>query len=829
MKSQPILTRVLVVLLVLTCLYAGPIRAVYAATIVVNTTDDELNSDGDCSLREAIQAANTDTAVDGCSAGSGADTIILPIGLHTLAVPGADEEGNATGDLDVTDDLTINGGGTTTTVIQAGTSSINGIDRVLDVYSGVTVEVNHLWIRHGRTPTIAGEEDGGGIRTDTTSMLILNNSYVGSNTADWRGGGIYSRGTLTLDDSIVGFNTADSIGSGGGIYNVGGTLTLTNSTVANNHALYSGGGVYNYSGTLTLNDSTVANNAAETTHGGGIYNYSGTLTLNNTTVSTNTAGVHGGGILNGGTLTLNSATVADNTADSDHDVSGNGGGIWNDAWLILKNSTVADNTAIYGGGIYNDGDNTVLLSKSTVADNDCGYSGGGIYNDNSLATVRLLKSTVNGNDAGMGHGGGICNSGGDLSLDNCTVSGNTSGQSGGGIYTGGSLWLEFTTVASNTADRDADASGDGGGVYVSGGTAQTRNTIIGDNQDWQSHAPDCWGTLTSEGYNLLEDTAGCTFTPTTGDITGWDPNLGSLGDNGGPTWTHALQSTSRAIEEIDDGTSGCQAGGSVDQRGYVRAGGPGYGGSRCDIGACEYDTGPRVVRFLTGSYNWNELGGTATITVVLGPASGDTVTVDYATSDGTATGGSDYTGVSGTVTFNPGVTVRSFTVPILDDTLDEADETVTLTLSNPTGAIIGGTNPATLNIVDDDPLPTVRFSAPTYTANEGAGSATITVNLSAPSGRLVEVDCATSDGTATAGSDYIASGATVYFYPGDTSKTFTVNITDDALEEADETIILTLSDAANATIGGTNPAMLTIVDNDGADLFIYLPLALRNS
>jgi len=120
--------------------------------------------------------------------------------------------------------------------------------------------------------------------------------------------------------------------------------------------------------------------------------------------------------------------------------------------------------------------------------------------------------------------------------------------------------------------------------------AETRNTIIGDNQDFDSQAPDCSGTLTSQGYNLLEDTTGCTFAPTTGDITGWDPNLGALGDNGGPTWTHALAAQSPAIEQIDDGTSGCQACVSVDQRGYLRACGAGYGGFSCDIGAYEYDT-----------------------------------------------------------------------------------------------------------------------------------------------------------------------------------------------------------------------------------------------
>jgi predicted outer membrane repeat protein len=258
----------------------------------------------------------------------------------------------------------------------------------------------------------------------------------------------------------------------------------------------------------------------------------------------------------------------------------------------LNRSTVADNTATYGGGLYNHGDSTVIVSRSTIADNDCAFSGGGIYNDNPLAILILHMSTFEGNDTGLGDGGGIYNGAGDLSLDKCTVSGNGSGDSGGGIYSAGSLSLHFTTIAKNRADTDSDGSGDGGGIYVYSGTAHTRNSIIGDNQDWYPKAPECSGTLTSLGYNLIEDTSGCTVAPTTGDLFGFAPNIGALGDNGGPTWTHALVGGSPAIERIPAGASGCHAGVSVDQRGYLRGGGAGFGGSLCDIGAYEYDSGP---------------------------------------------------------------------------------------------------------------------------------------------------------------------------------------------------------------------------------------------
>ena len=93
-------------------------------TIVVNTFVDELNIDGNCSLREAIQAANTDQKFDECPVGQGADTIELPAGTYTLTLPGADEDGNATGDLDIRSDLALHGAGSGVTIIDG-----NQLDR----------------------------------------------------------------------------------------------------------------------------------------------------------------------------------------------------------------------------------------------------------------------------------------------------------------------------------------------------------------------------------------------------------------------------------------------------------------------------------------------------------------------------------------------------------------------------------------------------------------------------------------------------------------------------------------------------------------------------
>src|SRR2546425_7082963 len=94
----------------------APAPAAAGTTITVNTTNDELAVDGNCSLREAITAANSDAAVDACSAGNGADTVVVPGGTYNLTIPGGDEYGNATGDLDIRGDVTVQGAGAGTTV-----------------------------------------------------------------------------------------------------------------------------------------------------------------------------------------------------------------------------------------------------------------------------------------------------------------------------------------------------------------------------------------------------------------------------------------------------------------------------------------------------------------------------------------------------------------------------------------------------------------------------------------------------------------------------------------------------------------------------------------
>ena len=216
-----------------------------------------------------------------------------------------------------------------------------------------------------------------------------------------------------------------------------------------------------------------------------------------------------------------------------------------------------------------------------------------------------------------------------------------------------------------------------------------------------------------------------------------------------------------------------------------------------------------------------EGAGTMTFTVTLSPArENGEATVSWATSDGTATAGTDYEAASGTLTFAPGDTERTVEVTLLDDTLSEGDETFTVTLSDPVNATVAA-GEATGTIADDDPEPGVpvdedepEVSVAAATAGEGAGTMAFPVTLTpARDDRAVTVSWSTSDGTATAGADYAAGSGIVTFAPGQTGSAIEVTLLDDTSNEGDETFTVTLSAAVNATVAQAT-ASGTIVDDD---------------
>ena len=150
---------------------------------------------------------------------------------------------------------------------------------------------------------------------------------------------------------------------------------------------------------------------------------------------------------------------------------------------------------------------------------------------------------------------------------------------------------------------------------------------------------------------------------------------------------------------------------------------------------------------------------------------------------------------NGTVTINAGETSGSITIAnIIDDSLKEVDETVIVTLSNPSNATLGSDSVHTYTIIDNDTPPVVNFKATSSNGDESVSSKVITVNLSAASSQNITVDYSVS-GTATgSGTDYTLANGTLTINAGSTSGIITIgNIVDDSLDEVDETIIVTLS------------------------------------
>jgi serralysin len=205
----------------------------------------------------------------------------------------------------------------------------------------------------------------------------------------------------------------------------------------------------------------------------------------------------------------------------------------------------------------------------------------------------------------------------------------------------------------------------------------------------------------------------------------------------------------------------------------------------------------------------------AVFTLNLDRASTEIVTVNFVKTNGTATAGSDYLSSTGTITFNAGETSKILSVPVFGDTLPEANETFFLNLSNATNAVIERAQ-GVGTIQNDDVIPPA-ISINNLSVNEGRRNYTnfnFSVRLDRTSSQAVTVNFATANGTAIAGSDYLSTGGTLTFNPGEISKTITVRVVGDITPEPNETFFVNLSNASNATISRTQ-AIGTILNDDG--------------
>lgn len=224
------------------------------------------------------------------------------------------------------------------------------------------------------------------------------------------------------------------------------------------------------------------------------------------------------------------------------------------------------------------------------------------------------------------------------------------------------------------------------------------------------------------------------------------------------------------------------------------------------------DDVPTITINNQGIYEGSTGSANANFQVYLSGASTQTVTVNYVTLDGTATAGSDYSFVSGQLTFAPGQTTAYVSVPVYGDTVDEADELYYVSIYSPVNATLANSQ-GRGTIINDDLTISVADAAPVTEGNSGSTPATFTVSLSAPSTHTVTVGYYTNGGTATAGSDYISTNGTLTFNPGVSSITVPVSVLGDTTYEADETFSLWISQASHALINRISGST-TIVNDD---------------
>ncbi len=402
--------RILVAGLVVSCAASMTIAAGASAnTYRVNRVNDQTPgacTTSNCTLREAVIAAN---------AHAGADVILLKRGKrYRLSVPGTGEDAAATGDLDITDSLTIKRAKPQTRKQrrQRATVDAKQIDGVFEGIGEISITFNGLVVRGGKAP-FNGNHDGGIDVEDGTANVI--NSIIRDNVGDDDGGIGTNSALLVIRRSRIVHNSTDPAnGDVGGVDGNGDGLTLVRSTVANNVGTNDGGGVY-FSATGLINKSTIQGNRTTDNNrdGGGIYisiNDSDVVTVLNSTVAGNRSPDDGGGIdLDQGALTVRDSTVVNNTAEED------GGGIHRrTGTVLLNNVTVARNRAnsdnsgsAAGGGLHSDpggGDFTVrnsLIALNTVgtggADRNCSgtfLSGG--HNLRSSSDAGCLGLTATG-------------------------------------------------------------------------------------------------------------------------------------------------------------------------------------------------------------------------------------------------------------------------------------------------------------------------------------------------------------------------------------------------------------------------------------------------
>lgn len=669
-----------------------------------------------------------------------------------------------------------------------------------------------------KVPGTKGNDQGGGaIRQRRGALTIRRTTFTGNRASN--GGAISSSDSVVLiEDSTFTGNTTNAHdpdpnvdinfnGVGGAFYNdesADNFVTIRRSRFATNTATFAAGALQAFfvSGDqgLVLEDCSFESNSAPGEAGAALIQRrvalpnlppTATFTSSRNTFSGNTG-------TNGGAIYLNTISST------------------------ITNTTISGNTATNIGGAIYAGASNVVLKFATVANNQAAATGGAIAADQTTGSIRgsiLANNTSPAGQCNVGFAngggnvqfpsGGPCVSGAIASDPLLAPLANNGGFTQTRALAGGSPAINLVggcPVGGASPDPTIDQRGvvrPQAGACDAGAYEANILVSIGDASVTEGNGSTLPATFTATlsgpssqtvtvAYATAPGTAaaGADYVSATGTVTF------SAGDVSEPV---TIQVVGDSLDENDETFF-------VD---LSSPSGASIGDGRGTGTITDNDPPPSIT---VGPCTVTE-GGPCPFLAVLSGASGKTVSVSYATANGSAAAGSDYQATTGVLTLTPGVVSGGITVSVLGDSIDEVDETFTINLSNPVNVTIAGSQG--VGTIDDDDGPSVSVnSVAVNEGNAGTTPATFTVSLSATSPQSVAVSYATSDGTADAGSDYASASSTVTFAPGAVTQTVTVNVNGDGTTEPNEAFFLNLQNPVDGSIGVAS-GVGTIRNDDG--------------
>gem|GEM_PF-3504701 len=680
---------------------------------------------------------------------------------------------------------------------------------------------------------------------------------------------------LTIIDSTLSNNTAYD-GSGGGIhfYTDQGTLNIIDSTISGNSAREDGGGIHVYyadiEGQINVIGSTFNGNTAGDNGGGMLIagdDLDGRILIENSIFTNNYAGQNGGGLaiyadegIYVANLEIRDSVFSNNEADND------GGGLffYDDdgfASLILTNSTISNNTANDDGGglwFYSD-DAGFVIKNTTISNNTATNNGGGIFNQYSDGPDNIDNSSIVQNQAD--YGGGLSSTlsfASDMTIRSSIVSGNTATTAGSDVGGDATFYFEFSVLGDDTDVGNITVTDNGfnqlgvdpliGALTDNGGPTETHALMPGSpainrglnfaatvNDQRSDGFPRTVGLRTDigavEGIENLNLATNLTGSPIAENL-GMATVDATLSEAAGQPLIIDLDFTGVAILDTDfsvdssavfipDGelaslspatitaiddniTEGDEA---FSISSTVITAGTSLGGIPLLNGVITDNEGPPTVTLSLVGDPIVENAGVAIITATLSNPSTQDVTSTLLFS-GTADA-SDFAAAN-TIVIPAGMLTSDINLTAQQDVLDEPDETVIVDIDSVTNGVENGIQQVTTTITDDDEAPLVTISLSVTDIGEG-GTADVILTLNTVSGQDIDIELGFS-GTATMPDDYTVSSNMVTIPAGQTTGIVTIMVVDDGLGDPNETIIIDILSATNATEDGVQQGTINILE-----------------